>query len=186
MGGAEVSDVIVVGGGVIGLTTALVLAERGHRVRVWSREPASATASAVAGALWWPYRIEPAESAGDWSLTSLRRYEELARRSEETGVRLVAGLHRGERLAALGPWAGQLKDLVQVADGLRARLPLIDMPVYLGWLERRLAAAGVAVEQRAVTTFDGAAAEAGAVTAAAAPPPAAVATAAAAPPAEAA
>ncbi|MET7309892.1 FAD-dependent oxidoreductase [Streptomyces sp. NPDC005571] len=159
-GGAEVSDVIVVGGGVSGLTTALVLAERGHRVRVWSRDPAVATASAVAGALWWPYRIEPAELVGDWSLTSLRRYEELAGRPEETGVRLVTGLHRGERLAALGPWAGQLKDLVEVADGLRARLPLIDMPVYLGWLERRLAATGVAVEQRAVTAFDEAAAEA--------------------------
>ncbi|MER7819684.1 FAD-dependent oxidoreductase, partial [Streptomyces sp. NPDC096153] len=32
-------EVIVVGGGVIGLTTAVELAERGRRVRMWTREP---------------------------------------------------------------------------------------------------------------------------------------------------
>ncbi|MET8331731.1 FAD-dependent oxidoreductase [Streptomyces sp. NPDC005181] len=162
-GGAEVSDVIVVGGGVSGLTTALVLAERGHRVRVWSREPAAATTSAVAGALWWPYRIEPEGLVGDWSLRSLRWHEELSGRPEETGVRLVAGVHHGERLAALGTWAAQLTDLVEVGEGLRARLPLIDMPVHLGWLERRLVAAGGAVQRRTVISFDEAAAEAGTV-----------------------
>ncbi|MEK8145778.1 FAD-dependent oxidoreductase [Streptomyces sp. M10(2022)] len=86
-----VTDVIVVGGGVSGLTTAMVLAEGGHRVRVWSREPAAATTSAVAGALWWPYRIEPEALVGDWALETLREYEELSAAPEETGVRLVAG-----------------------------------------------------------------------------------------------
>ncbi|MCG7529044.1 FAD-binding oxidoreductase, partial [Streptomyces sp. OfavH-34-F] len=154
------ADVVVVGGGVSGLTTALVLAERGHRVRVWSREPADGTTSAVAGALWWPYRIEPLDRVGDWSLTTLRRYEELAARPEETGVRLVDGLHRGERLSGLGPWARELTDAVESAEGLRCRLPLIDMPVHLAWLEGRVRAAGGAVERRAVTSFGEAAAEA--------------------------
>lgn len=154
------ADVVVVGGGVSGLTTALVLAERGHRVRVWSREPAGGTTSAVAGALWWPYRIEPLDRVGDWSLTTLRRYEELAARPEETGVRLVDGLHRGERLSGLGPWARELTDAVESAEGLRCRLPLIDMPVHLAWLEGRVRAAGGAVERRAVTSFGEAAAEA--------------------------
>ncbi|WP_406423369.1 FAD-dependent oxidoreductase [Streptomyces sp. NBC_00842] len=162
-GRTDVPDVIVVGGGISGLTTALVLAERSHRVRVWSREPAAATTSAVAGALWWPYRIEPEELVGDWSLTSLRRYEELAGRPDETGVRLVSGLHGGERLAALGSWAGQLKHVSEVAEGLRVRLPLIDMPAHLRWLERQLAAAGGVVERRTVTSFDEAAAEASTV-----------------------
>ncbi|NED15961.1 FAD-dependent oxidoreductase [Streptomyces sp. SID9124] len=157
------SDVIVVGGGVSGLTTATVLAERGHRVRVWSREPAGDTTSAVAGALWWPYRIEPLDRVGDWSLTTLRRYEEWAAHPEETGVRLVDGLHRGERLAGLGPWAGELKDAVETAEGLRCRLPLIDMPVHLEWLEGRVRAAGGAVERRTVASFAEAAAEAGTV-----------------------
>ncbi len=69
---------IVVGSGVIGLTTAVTLAERGLRVRIWSRDPAGATTSAVAGALWWPYRIEPAERVGAWSLETRAVYEELA------------------------------------------------------------------------------------------------------------
>ncbi|MYQ76118.1 FAD-dependent oxidoreductase [Streptomyces sp. SID4923] len=158
-----VADVIVVGGGVSGLTTAKVLAERGDRVRVWSREPAGDTTSAVAGALWWPYRIEPLDRVGDWSLAALRWYEELAVRPEETGVRLVEGLHGGERLANLGAWAGELKDAVETAEGLRCRLPLIDMPAHLAWLEDRVRVAGGTVERRTVTSFAEAAAEAGTV-----------------------
>ncbi|MFE7458972.1 FAD-dependent oxidoreductase [Streptomyces sp. NPDC057554] len=151
---AQEADAIVVGGGVIGLTTAVTLAERGLRVRVWSRDPAGATTSAVAGALWWPYRIEPAERVGAWSLETLAVYEELAAAGPgETGVRLVAGVHSGERFAALGPWAAELKGAVEVAEGLRVVLPLLDMLVHLAWLERRLVAAGGAVERRAAAGF---------------------------------
>ncbi|MFE0120202.1 FAD-dependent oxidoreductase [[Kitasatospora] papulosa] len=155
-----VADVIVVGGGVSGLTTALLLAERGLRVRVWSRDPAGATTSAVAGALWWPYRIEPAELVGAWSLETLRVYEELAAAPAETGVRMVAGVHEGERLAALGPWAPGLDRVSEVPEGLRVTLPLIDMPAHLRWLEGRVAAAGGVVERRTVRSFAEAAAEA--------------------------
>src|SRR5689334_2614619 len=95
--------VIVVGSGVVGLATAVVLAEAGRRVRVWTREPAERTTSAVAGALWWPYRIEPKARARAWALESLSVYEELAGRPEETGVRLVEGVMGETRLDELGP-----------------------------------------------------------------------------------
>lgn len=159
-GVSAVADVIVVGGGVSGLTTALQLAERGLRVRVWSRDPAAGTTSAVAGALWWPYRIEPGALVSGWSVETLRVYEELAAAPAETGVRRVAGVHGGERLAALGPWARELDQVSEVPEGLRVTLPLIDMPVHLRWLEGRLAAAGGVVERRAVDGFGEAAAEA--------------------------
>ncbi|MFF4841173.1 FAD-dependent oxidoreductase [Streptomyces collinus] len=142
---------IVVGSGVAGLTTAVVLAESGRRVSVWAREPAERTTSAVAGGLWWPYRIEPEPLVGAWALETLRVYEELADRSAETGVRLVEGVHRGARLDELGAWAGRVPGLRAVADGLAARLPLIDMPAHLAWLRARLAEAGGTVREREVT-----------------------------------
>ena len=55
-GGPE-RRVAVVGGGVIGLTCALELARAGHRVQVLSADPVEATTSAVAAALWFPYRV---------------------------------------------------------------------------------------------------------------------------------
>ncbi|MEV0318420.1 FAD-dependent oxidoreductase [Streptomyces sp. NPDC050658] len=154
MDGANDGDVIVVGGGVIGLTTAVLLAERGRRVRVWSREPAERTTSAVAGALWWPYRIEPAGPVGDWSLQSLSVYEELSARSEETGVRMVDGVQGETRLDDLGPWAARVPGLRATTTaeydgpGVWARLPLIDMPVHLRWLRERLEKAGGVVQTR--------------------------------------
>ena len=157
---------IVVGGGVIGLTTAVVLAEDGRGVRVWARDPVERTTSAVAGALWWPYRIEPEALVGAWSLQSLAVYEELAARPDETGVRMVEGVQGETRLDDLGPWAARVPGLrAATADeyagtGLWARLPLIDMPVYLRWLQERLIAAGGTVEERVVRDLGEAAAEA--------------------------
>ncbi|MDV5149434.1 FAD-dependent oxidoreductase [Streptomyces sp. SBC-4] len=163
------SDVIVVGGGVVGLTTAVTLAERGLRVRIWSRDDVTATTSAVAGALWWPYRIEPAAEAGAWALASLRVYGELAADPERTGVRWVAGVHADVVLDGLGAWANEVPGLRQLAPedvpgpygvGLAARLPLIDMPVHLAWLRGRFEAAGGVFERRAVTGFEETAARA--------------------------
>ncbi|MFI1372491.1 FAD-dependent oxidoreductase [Streptomyces longwoodensis] len=150
--------VIVVGGGVIGLTTAVVLAERGHRVRVWTREPAERTTSAVAGGLWWPYHIEPVESARAWALRSLEVYEELAARPSRTGVRLVEGVLGETDPAEVEAWAaGRLPGLRAATageyprgGGLWARLPLVDMAAHLPWLRERLVAAGGTVQVRAV------------------------------------
>ncbi|NEY32146.1 FAD-dependent oxidoreductase [Streptomyces sp. PRKS01-65] len=150
-------EVVVVGGGVIGLTTALVLAGRGRRVRVWTRDPAERTTSAVAGALWWPYRIEPVALARAWALRSLDVYEELAARPGETGVRMAEGVLGETGLDEAVAWTASRLPGLRAATageyhgaGLWARLPLLDMPAHLAWLRGRLEAAGGAVEERAV------------------------------------
>ncbi|MFC9842059.1 FAD-dependent oxidoreductase [Streptomyces sp. NPDC060223] len=157
-------DVIVVGSGVIGLTTAVVLAESGRRVRVWAREPAEGTTSAVAGALWWPYRIEPEALARDWALQSLSVYEELAARPEETGVRTVEGV-MGESRLDEATWAADRIPGLRASTaaeyagtGMWARLPLLDMPVHLRWLRERFRRAGGVFEVRPVTDLAEAAA----------------------------
>ncbi|MGX1782129.1 FAD-dependent oxidoreductase [Streptomyces diastaticus] len=163
-------ETIVVGGGVIGLTSAVVLAEAGRRVRLWSPEEPRATTSAVAGGLWWPYRIQPQERVGAWALRSLEVYTGLLDRPEETGARLVSGVHAATRLDGLGTWAAEVDGLRAATeaeyapgDGLWARLPVLDMPTHLVWLRRRLEAAGGRVERRAAASLAEAAAEAGVV-----------------------
>ncbi len=161
-------DVVVLGGGVIGLTTAVVLAESGRRVRLWTREPAQETTSAVAGALWWPYRIEPEEQVGAWAAATLRVHRKLATHPGETGVRLVGGVMADNSVARLGTWSAGVDGLRAAAagelppgytDGVWARLPLLDMPVHLAWLRRRLEAAGGTVELRTAGSFAEVAAE---------------------------
>ncbi|MFC8867056.1 FAD-dependent oxidoreductase [Streptomyces sp. NPDC057148] len=154
-------EVVVVGGGVVGLTTAVVLAERGRRVRLWTREAAERTTSAVAGGLWWPYRVEPVALARAWALQSLDVYEELAARPEVTGVRMVEGVLGETGLDEVDAWAAARLPGLRVSTaeeyggtGLWARLPLIDMPAHLSWLRERFAAAGGVLENRAVGRLD--------------------------------
>ncbi|MFJ3492555.1 FAD-dependent oxidoreductase [Streptomyces sp. NPDC086091] len=150
---------MVVGGGVVGLTTAVVLAERGRRVRVWTRDPVERTTSAVAGALWWPYHIEPMARARTWALRSLEVYEELAARPAETGVRLVGGVMGETAPEDVAHWAaGRVPGLRRstaeeypAGTGVWARLPLIDMTAHLPWLVERLRRAGGTVEERTVS-----------------------------------
>ncbi|WP_030952010.1 FAD-dependent oxidoreductase [Streptomyces sp. NRRL S-481] len=160
MAGERGDEIVVVGGGVVGLTTAVVLAERGRRVRVWTRDSVEATTSAVAGALWWPYRIEPVASARAWALRSLEVYRELAARSGRSGVRMVEGVLGETRLDEVDAWlAGRVPELRATSageypgTGVRARLPLIDMPAHLPWLRERFVAAGGVVEERTVSSF---------------------------------
>ncbi|WP_367319527.1 FAD-dependent oxidoreductase [Streptomyces sp. HUAS ZL42] len=160
MASDQTGGVVVVGGGVIGLTTAVVLAERGRRVRVWTRDPVERTTSAVAGALWWPYHIDPVERARPWALRSLDRYQESAERPGLTGVRMVEGVLGETDLDKAVEWIHARLPGLRAATaeeyagtGVWARLPLIDMTVHLPWLRERLLKAGGSVEERTVAAL---------------------------------
>lgn len=149
--------VCVVGAGVIGLTCALRLREAGHSVHIVTAAPAAESVSAVAAAMWFPYRAFPQDRVLGWSMTSLKVFEALAD-DPATGVAMRYGsqLHRSARPDLW--WAEQLTGLVRfgsedlpsgiagipaILGGVRARLPIIVMSAYLGWLERRCTELGV-------------------------------------------
>ncbi|MEQ9505715.1 MAG: FAD-dependent oxidoreductase [Hyphomonas sp.] len=56
-------DVAVLGGGVMGLTTALILARRGHGVTVYAEAMHPYTTSNIAGALWLPSSLYDRDTA---------------------------------------------------------------------------------------------------------------------------
>ena len=161
-------QIVVVGAGVSGLTSAVLLAEAGWPVRVWAAAMPQRTTSAVAGAVWAPPR--PAERAAmtlGWTGHSLRVFRELAE-DPGTGVRLAPALAVGELAgnAATSSAAELIPDLrpADPADvpegfgvGFRATVPMIDMPQYLDYLTRRLAAVGCQIEAREVRSLTDAA-----------------------------
>ena len=83
--------VVVVGAGVVGLTCAVRLAEAGHETHVLARDLPPETTSAVAAALWYPYRALPHDRVTRWSAHT---YVELRALAAEpgTGVRMRDGL----------------------------------------------------------------------------------------------
>jgi D-amino-acid oxidase len=138
---------------VVGLTCALALARAGHRVRVLTADPPAATTSAVAAALWFPYRAAPVAAVLRWAAASLHAFTELAAHPA-TGVLLRPGtvVHRtpqpdlwwapgvpGHRPAT----AGELPP--GATAGTRCTLPVVDMTRYLPWLLDACRAAGVPV-----------------------------------------
>lgn len=152
----------VVGGGVSGLTTAVVLAEARIPVTVITAERPEATTSAAAGALWGPYLVEPAELVRQWSQRSLHRFEELAS-DPTTGVRIAAGIEASRHTAAPPEWAHELPGFVPCTaealppgfgSGWRFSAPLVDMPRYLPYLVDRLLGAGGTLVVERVTSLD--------------------------------
>src|SRR5215216_1203469 len=71
-------EALVVGAGGTGRTCAIRLREAGVAADVVAREPPERTTSAVAAALWYPYRAFPRERVAGWSARGFEVLSELA------------------------------------------------------------------------------------------------------------
>ncbi|MBB1253462.1 FAD-binding oxidoreductase [Streptomyces sp. OF3] len=152
--------VVVVGAGVAGITTAVVLAEAGASVHVIADEVPGVT-SLAAGAMWGPYLVEPKDKVDQWSRRSLEVFQELAA-APDTGVRLATGIEASRTAEAPPDWATALPGFqpCEPADlptgftaGYRFTVPLIDMPTYLDYLLGRLHTAGGTIERRRLASL---------------------------------
>lgn len=144
---------LVVGAGVLGLTTGVVLAEAGRPVRIRTAERPRETTSAVAGAMWGPSMLRPPERVLDWATRSHAEFVSLAS-DTGSGVHLSSGtmaarFELGDRDTPAE--ARLMTDMRRCVDrelpegfvcGYHATVPLVDMPRYLGYLVERFARAG--------------------------------------------
>ncbi len=145
-------DITVVGAGVIGLTTALTLEEHGHAVRIVATATGSSTTSAVAGAVWFPYRAGPPEKVARWAAETRIWLEQLASdpaTREATGIDVLTGyeITNETGLVHATPWWAANIDVSRAPAPVTAallawkfRAPRVEPARFLPWLTARLRA----------------------------------------------
>jgi len=153
-------DVLIIGAGVSGLTTAVLLAEGGHPVRIMAREQPHRSTSANAGAIWDPiYAAHP--DVPRWSAETYQVLSGLVAVAG-TGVRMVDGVEASRTPMPSPQWAKSVPGYREAtgsdlppgfSSGWRYTAPVIDMPTYLRYLVGRLTAAGGTIELGLVTSL---------------------------------
>ncbi len=153
--------VIVVGAGVVGLTTAVSLLEAGCDVRVVADAPVEATTSYVAAGVWFPTHAGPPGKVADWGRRTLEVLAGQARDSVP-GVVMRESLALYRQPPGRPDWAasvGGIREATKAelppgyACGLRFAVPQAEMPVYLPWLMRQVRDRGGEIVAQHVTAL---------------------------------
>ncbi len=151
------ADVLVLGAGVIGLSTAICLAEAGVSVTVAAADPPQRTTSVAAGAIWGPHLVGMDDRVERWAGHTLDRLAELSH--PELGANELAGVvHTATGIAARRERDAAPPEVAAPDSGLspcppdeippgyasawRLTATTIAMPGYLGYLAGRFGRAG--------------------------------------------
>lgn len=164
-------DIIIIGGGVSGLSTAITLQERGytpangHFVTIWAREFSPHTTSDVAAALWYPYLVEPADQVAAWGQIAYERYRADIK-FPERGVRWQEAVLEASAQplsdADLPAWRHSVANFRRArpdelppgfVDGYCFDSAIIDMSMYMPYLHRTFLAQGGRTVERSVGDF---------------------------------
>jgi D-amino-acid oxidase len=159
-------EVLVIGAGVSGLTTAVCLAEAGHTVAVHAARPPQRTTSSAAGAIWGPHLVGMDDRVTGWARVTLITLRQLAA-DPATGIREISGITSSRAAPRAAPtpqdpaeppgppaWTDGVGERVRCQDaklpagftsGWRFTAPVISMPTYLDYLLARLEGAGGSV-----------------------------------------
>ncbi len=149
------NKVTVVGSGIVGLTTAICLQEKGFQVRIVAKDPHQNTLSHQVGAIWFPFEVQPAKKAHRWAALAYERY--LKEQTLDCGVSFIPFI------SAYTPesdnsWinqlpAGTVRELkpeelpAAIQQAHEAMVPLAEPHKYLPYLFNRFIENGGSFEQ---------------------------------------
>ena len=155
------NGVLVVGAGVIGLPTAITFAEAGVPATIWAADEVTAITSYAAGASWGVHLLSPRGRVAAWSAATLDVLRTLAT-DPTTGVRITAGIEASRTPIAPPDWGAPVDGMRECTPeelpsgyviGWHQRIPIVEMPVYLGYLRARFEAAGGVIERHRIAAL---------------------------------
>ena len=155
-------DALVIGAGIIGLTTAIRLAETGISVTVATADDPLETTSVLASAMVGPSFAPP--PMGEWAAATDAVFR--GPESEAPGVAIRRGRLIAEPEGFIHPAAKDLPgfapcNAAETPPGFGTAfwivVPLLDMPAYMGHLVARATSLDVRIERRSMASLDEAA-----------------------------
>lgn len=155
--------VLIVGAGVSGLSSALLLADAGFDVSIWAKDLTLNTTSNVAAAFWYPYLCNPRDKAILWSKATYQYLSEHAIDNPDAGVRfIIAEDYHKEK--APDPWWRDAVEFFErpkpselpkgYVDGYRTKGIVMDTSKYLPWLLGLLDDKQISITQKTLENFD--------------------------------
>jgi D-amino-acid oxidase len=153
---------VVVGCGVIGLTSAICLREAGLEAGIVAAELPPGTTSSVAAAIWYPYKAYPEDRVLSWGSRTFEVFEELSG-TPESGVFMREGVEIWSQRVPDPWWAGAVPGVrgcnedelpPGYLDGYAFTVPIVEMPIYLDYLMDRFSAAGGSVQRRTLSSLE--------------------------------
>ncbi|SNT66320.1 D-amino-acid oxidase [Asanoa hainanensis] len=147
------ADVVVIGAGIIGLTSALALQEAGAEVAVVAADEPKDTVSAVAAAVWYPTRIDADPRVLGWGGRTFEVFEREARDGTPgVSMRPTRMIIRGEEHRPW--WAPAVPDFTTAPGEWRFTVPAVEMVPYLANLLDRFRGNGGTLTIRKVGRFE--------------------------------
>lgn len=147
----EEFDVVVVGGGIVGMTCAVELRRRGARVCVVTADEPARTTSWLAAAVWYPVGIGGSERALTFAQESFDVFADQAERGVP-GVRMIGTRMLHRRPLPAHPWWSTAVPGFATEDAddpftgtWRFSVPMVEVPTYLPWLHAQALELGVEV-----------------------------------------
>jgi D-amino-acid oxidase len=155
--------ILVIGAGVSGLSSAILLHDAGHDVSIWTKDLTADTTSNKAAAFWYPYFCNPRDKAITWSKATYKYLEEYAIDDAMSGARYITFTeYLSEKTP--DPWWRPAVDVFErpaanelpsgYVDGYRTKAIVMDTSMYLPWLIKLLQDKGVTIEQKTLSSFN--------------------------------
>ncbi len=153
-------NILVVGGGVIGLSSGICLLERGWNVTLYSSEFSPNTTSDVAAALWYPFLSAPIEKTDVWGSFTYDTLK-LLTAEKDAGVKMVQTFEYFRSEQPNPSWMSSVDNFERITEDLPSdyvecfsfMTQVIEMPLYLKWLMDRYRLLGGKLEKQTVEDF---------------------------------
>ncbi|WP_347372552.1 FAD-dependent oxidoreductase [Aequorivita sp. Q41] len=156
------NSVTVIGCGIVGLTSAIKLQEKGVQVTIVSKARFDKTVSSKVGAIWFPFEVHPKEKANNWAALAYAEY--LADVKEGNGVAFIPFITAYTEASntdwtLLLPKGSVRKALVsEIPKGIKtafiSTVPLAEPLLYLPYLFNRFIARGGIFKEQTITSLE--------------------------------